>query len=403
MENSNLRSLEAWDRPLGTERSVLPSPDRSESPDVDFAADVDRARARCSTRPSREGSRRRTREDDEPRVRRREEPEETRADAGREIQVAPEPAPTALPPEGRPGETAEPTDRSSGSERARVSAPEAPEGDAPAAEAVPAEETPIAHPSRAAIEMGQAQRASTLAAPSAPGGSGAPLPEALDAAGVPGAASTGEVTAPEAAAAATGESGEGAADPEPFGRPAAERPAAPAEHNPPAPERGFEVARVTDRRAPRVEPPPPPSPSDRPLPPERAADVLRQVRMHLSPGLREATLRLQPAWLGRITIRIAVRDGRTAAELRAENKSTLEALERHVPELRAALEQQGFAAGELELHLGLEGGAAEDRREFSAHQGAGRTVTITTPERDTSPQLERIIRPLSESGVDTYA
>ena len=86
---------------------------------------------------------------------------------------------------------------------------------------------------------------------------------------------------------------------------------------------------------------------------EQGAEVLKQVRLHLAPGLREATLHLQPAWLGRVTIKIAVRSGRARAELRAERAEALEALERHLPELRAALADRGFEDAEVDLALGL--------------------------------------------------
>ena len=46
MENSNLRSLEARDRPLGTERPVLLPGTHPKEPAADFSVDVDRARTR---------------------------------------------------------------------------------------------------------------------------------------------------------------------------------------------------------------------------------------------------------------------------------------------------------------------------------------------------------------------
>jgi hypothetical protein len=135
---------------------------------------------------------------------------------------------------------------------------------------------------------------------------------------------------------------------------------------------------------------------------EQGAEVMRQVRMHLAPGLREATLHLQPAWLGRVTIKIAVRAGRARAELRAERVEALEALERHLPELRAALADRGFEDAELDLRLGLEaraGGPASEVR-------AGRPVAfaLTAPQAGgargelASPHGPRLAR-----AVDTYA
>jgi flagellar hook-length control protein FliK len=273
--------------------------------------------------------------------------------------------------------------------------------EAEALRVAPGEASPQSAESRAAIDMAQAGRASALPAP------GTPLAESAEP--VPPTESTavpeGPALEPTAGEATAG--GDEAPEREPFARPGAAQPAPAAERSQPAAERAFDVARVADRRAPRAEAPQPPQAPRQPapLPPERAADVLRQVRLHLAPGLREATVRLQPAWLGRIAIRIALRDGRTTAEVRAESKSTLEALERHVPELRAALEQHGIEAGELELRLGLEQGPGEDRREFGAPHGGGRTVTLSSPEPNPA-QHDRVVRPSrtgTEGGVDTYA
>jgi hypothetical protein len=135
------------------------------------------------------------------------------------------------------------------------------------------------------------------------------------------------------------------------------------------------------------------------------------VRLHLAGGSREATLHLQPAWLGRVSIRVAVRDGRARAEVRAERPEALQALERHLPELRAALAARGFDERGLELDLGLSDEprqapgdralAWSDRPGRGARLAvpaelAGRAPAITEPLR--SPDATRV-----DGGVDTYA
>ena len=140
--------------------------------------------------------------------------------------------------------------------------------------------------------------------------------------------------------------------------------------------------------------PPPPSP-------EQAASVLRQFRLHLSPGMRQATIQLQPAALGRIAIRITLRDGTARAEIRAESPAALEALERHVPELRAALENQGIEAGEIDLSLGFEQGNSNTPERFGDRQGSERTNNGEAASTLASAILTRSL--LSETGVDTYA
>ena len=87
---------------------------------------------------------------------------------------------------------------------------------------------------------------------------------------------------------------------------------------------------------------------------ERAAEILDQFRLHLTPGLREATIELRPAELGRISIRLTVESGRINATLRAEKRATLDVLGRHLPELRASLSKQGIETESFDLALGFQ-------------------------------------------------
>ena len=428
MENSSLRSLEAWDRPLGTERSVLPpTPRRGEGPSLDFAADVERAQSRRADRSSPADDRRRSRSEDldEPdvrenegeeieRTRREAEPRGETTAAGRAVVAEPpladvlslEAAPEITGPDPLP-----PARELAANPAVEGAAPEAEVASAETSPAVTAEATgggesswkPVqvavpevvdpARQSRAAIDMAQAGRVSALPAP------GAPLQAAPDPVPVADLPQAPAMAGPGGPGAELAQEGGDPADTESFARATAERPRAPTDRGQELPERAFDVARVADRRAPRVEPAQPRQ-TDRPLPPERAGDVLRQVRLHLAPGLRAVTVRLQPAWLGRIAIRIAIEDGRATTEVRAENKSALEALERHVPELRAAFEQQGIEPGELQLSHGFEDGSAGTRHDFESDPGPGRSVTFAAPEVELTRDSPR---PSAEGGIDTYA
>lgn len=135
---------------------------------------------------------------------------------------------------------------------------------------------------------------------------------------------------------------------------------------------------------------------------ERAQDILRQVRVHVLPGLGEATIELVPAELGRISIRLSVEGGELEASVRAERPETLEALGRHVPELRAALAEQGIRAERLDLSLGFH----ERRNRETApparrrRADASRAAATAASRAETSTRLARTI---AAGGVDTYA
>ena len=137
-----------------------------------------------------------------------------------------------------------------------------------------------------------------------------------------------------------------------------------------------------------------------------AQDVLRQIRLHVVPGISEASLTLVPAHLGRLQVKLQVADGKVGAIVRAESRETLDLLERHLPELCEALGREGLAAGDIQLELGLDrerGGAFDDAdgtRGARARHGEASPVHAAADAR-----LAHLIQRLSpnEGGVDTYA
>ncbi len=146
----------------------------------------------------------------------------------------------------------------------------------------------------------------------------------------------------------------------------------------------------------------PPAPPPHPEGSERAGEILRQLRVQLSPELRTATIQLSPPELGRISIRIRVHGGELRALVRAEKRETLDALQRHVPELESTLEQLGIRASVFDLQLGFEQqGARQGPNEPRPDGGA--------PGREHDPLAReherRLFRTLSAraGGIDTYA
>lgn len=134
---------------------------------------------------------------------------------------------------------------------------------------------------------------------------------------------------------------------------------------------------------------------------ERAADVLRQIGVQLSPATRTALIDLYPKELGRIHIRISVDEGRVRASLRAEKKETLETLEKHLPELRDQLSRAGLDAQELSLSLGFDGGRRGGARDES---GQGRQTNLTDLRPATAAELASLSRRVArDGGVDTFA
>jgi len=143
-----------------------------------------------------------------------------------------------------------------------------------------------------------------------------------------------------------------------------------------------------------------------PLSAERAADVLRQIRLQLTPQMREAVIQLEPREMGRIAIKVSVTRGVVKAEMRAEKRSTLEALERHAPELKSALERVGLSTNGLALQLGFDGsstpgGGADSNANSKSKRASFGDASVLSP---ASPALGALARRVVDaSGVDTYA
>lgn len=109
-----------------------------------------------------------------------------------------------------------------------------------------------------------------------------------------------------------------------------------------------------------------PTPESSVFTPELGAKVLGRIRVTLQPELREATIQLTPAELGRVQIRIAMHDGVMAASFRTETAQAREVLERQLPELRAMLAAQGIEAERIDVDLESNG---FDHRDTNAHTG----------------------------------
>ena len=136
---------------------------------------------------------------------------------------------------------------------------------------------------------------------------------------------------------------------------------------------------------------------------QRALRAIDQVRVQLRPGQRTAEIQLAPAELGRLAIRLKVERGNVHAVVRVEQPETLAALERFLPELRAALSAQGLDVGGMDL--GLTG----DRDTSFSESLAESAPRLATTAHDTEPTaaLERHVNlptlGVADDAVDTFA
>lgn len=136
---------------------------------------------------------------------------------------------------------------------------------------------------------------------------------------------------------------------------------------------------------------------------QRALRAIEQVRVQLRPGQRAAEIQLAPAELGRLAIRLKVERGNVHAVVRVEQPETLAALERFLPELRAALSAQGLDVGGMDLALAGDGASGFSE---SFDESAPRHATAAH-DPDPTPALERHVNlpaiGVSDDAVDTFA
>jgi flagellar hook-length control protein FliK len=128
---------------------------------------------------------------------------------------------------------------------------------------------------------------------------------------------------------------------------------------------------------------------------ERAEEVLRQIQLHLTPGVKRLTLELQPAELGRMAIQLALRGGKLTAIVRGERAETLEALEQHEPGLRAVLAGRGIAIDSVRFELGFD----RSRTNASASTSGAVTTSAPVPPPFTPPAST----PRRDGALDLYA
>ena len=113
--------------------------------------------------------------------------------------------------------------------------------------------------------------------------------------------------------------------------------------------------------------------------------VMDQMLTHLSLQRRLASstvhLRLNPQELGELRMEIKVEQDNIKAHIIAQNPQAQEMIDRHLPRLREALEQQGLHLQQIEVTLA--GGDHTDNQRF--HDNFNRHLTSPAPQAETTP------------------
>jgi hypothetical protein len=168
----------------------------------------------------------------------------------------------------------------------------------------------------------------------------------------------------------------------------------------PAAQAALQTATVETKTERAVETPRETSETRQPQDLERAADILRQVRVHLAPRDGEAHIELQPRELGRISIHVTVADGKMRTEVRAEKREALDAIQAHLPELRATLRDSGIVTQDFQFSLGLQN---QPRREQPGSQDQNHSSNAPAIDARDPEHAVLLRATASASGVDLFA
>ncbi|MEQ1819291.1 MAG: flagellar hook-length control protein FliK [Terricaulis sp.] len=129
-----------------------------------------------------------------------------------------------------------------------------------------------------------------------------------------------------------------------------------------------------------------------------AAQVGREIVRRFSGGNTNFELRLDPADLGRVEVRMEVtRDNRVTAVITADNPQALTELARHARDLEQQLQSAGLQLSDnglsFDLRQGTQGGESDDQRNSG---GRGETNAAAPPQEQQAAPLARPI------GIDRW-
>lgn len=142
------------------------------------------------------------------------------------------------------------------------------------------------------------------------------------------------------------------------------------------------------RALPALAPPPPPD-----APPARQAAEAISAALSNPGGSDRVELVLRPEELGRVRFELRSEGDRLVVTMTADRPETMDLLRRHLPELRAELEQAGYGAADLNFgQSGTPGGQAE------AHVPAASTDFLPMP--SPPPALPPAPRATASGGLD---
>lgn len=170
-----------------------------------------------------------------------------------------------------------------------------------------------------------------------------------------------------------------------------------------------------DEPTPQVRVESPPVPASRvdisARPTQVTHQIVRGARFLSRTDLNQITIRLDPPELGEVTVQLASRDQAVTGEIRVENRSVQEIVQRNLAELKDALNGQGIQIDRLEVSVDGGGRSTVDRegnggflRDRTSREDASqRDRDNTTDYRDGAPEQDVERGRTQDGGIDFTA
>ncbi|WP_427982208.1 flagellar hook-length control protein FliK [Agarivorans sp.] len=134
------------------------------------------------------------------------------------------------------------------------------------------------------------------------------------------------------------------------------------------------------------------------------AELNQRVQYMLSQGMQKAEIRLDPAELGSMHVRLQMnQDQQVTVHIQVQNPQAKEALEQTMPRLREMLQQQGIELGQNQVSQQQQGNAS--------HQGQGQTSFFSARAENTEQNDDlaeqdltaMLAKQTNSDGIDYYA
>lgn len=133
------------------------------------------------------------------------------------------------------------------------------------------------------------------------------------------------------------------------------------------------------------------------------AELNQRVQYMLSQGMQKAEIRLDPAELGSMQIRLQMnQDQQVSVQIQVQNPQAREALEQTMPRLREMLQQQGIELGQNQVSQQNQGSASQQGggQTMAGGQSTNGELVDDTTEQDMSALLAN---QANSDGIDFYA